>query len=313
MRLHKAHTEEKRLSGRFERREAFHGLGGHRAIGQFIVGFRADFIRRAFFARFAAFALRDVFERLRELARHAVKPRHRVLRPVLLIHADHFAARKPARLAPRRSVFKAMMLDLAQRGGVVAIRAEMLRQRHAIRLRIAEVRVEVPDLRRVGAQAGQNGRARRTAHRLGAVSAVENDAASREAVDVRRLRMLHAIAANVRPQVIDGDEEDVQRLRRESGEQRGKSEEEEKSGAWWCGGRTAGGVKDCRKKCGAVVPTASDESRGLNHTHFFFFTFSVMLAPTSVRQALSLARRRFASSLRDSARFFDSPGSFARS
>jgi hypothetical protein len=114
MRLHKAHAEEKRLSGRFERREPFHGLCGHRAVGQFIVGFRADLIRRAFFARFAAFALRDVFERIRELALHAVKLRHRVLGPVLFIHADHFAARKPAWLAPRRSVFKTMMLESCQ-------------------------------------------------------------------------------------------------------------------------------------------------------------------------------------------------------
>lgn len=102
-----------------------------------------------------------------------------------------------------------MMLDLAQRGGVVAIRAEVLRQRHANRAAHRGSACRDPDLRRVRAQAGQNGRARRTAHRLGAVSTVENDATSREAVDVRRFRVLHSVAADVRPEVIDGDEEDV--------------------------------------------------------------------------------------------------------
>ena len=159
MRLHKAHTEEKWLSGRFERREPFHRLGGHGTIGEFIVGFRADFIRRAFFACFATFTLRYIFQGIRELALHAFKRSHGVLRPVLLIYFHHLPARKPPRLAPRWAVFKTMMLDLAQRGGVVAVHAEMLRQRHAIRLRISEVRVEIPHLRRVRPQSREDGRA----------------------------------------------------------------------------------------------------------------------------------------------------------
>jgi hypothetical protein len=38
--------------------------------------------------------------------------------------------------------------------------------------------------------------------------------------------MLHAVAAEIRAQIIDGDEEDVQRLCGEGGEQRAKSGEE---------------------------------------------------------------------------------------
>jgi hypothetical protein len=40
--------------------------------------------------------------------------------------------------------------------------------------------------------------------------------------------MLHAVATNVRAQIIDGDEEHIQRLRRKSGEQRAKGEEEDR-------------------------------------------------------------------------------------
>ena len=150
MRLHKAHTEEKWLPGCFERRETFHSFHRHCAIGQLLIAFRTHFIGRTFFGRFAAFALLAAFHWVCIFG-HAIKLRHRVLGPVLLVHLDHVAAREPAWFGPRRAIFKAMVLDLAERGGVVAVGAKMLWQGHAVRLGIAEVRVEVPYLRGVRA------------------------------------------------------------------------------------------------------------------------------------------------------------------
>ena len=52
--------------------------------------------------------------------------------------------------------------------------------------------------------------ARRIAHRLLAIGALEEQPARGEPVDVRRLDVLRAVAAEFGPQVVRDDEEDVE-------------------------------------------------------------------------------------------------------
>jgi hypothetical protein len=99
-----------------------------------------------------------------------------------------------------------VVVDLADAGGKPAVLTEELRQRDDIRQSIAEMAVEVIDLRGIGPATGEHGGAAGIAERDLIVGAVKAHAAGREAVDVRRVR------AVVR-EIVDGDENDV-RLRR---------------------------------------------------------------------------------------------------
>jgi hypothetical protein len=64
---------------------------------------------------------------------------------------------------------------------------EKLRQRDHVWQGLAEMGLEVPDLRRVGARAGQKACTRRRADRLLAIGAAEDHPRSRDAVNVRTL------------------------------------------------------------------------------------------------------------------------------
>ncbi len=88
----------------------------------------------------------------------------------------------------------------------------MLRQRDHVGNDAAEVRLQIVDLGRIGAQAREKARAGWRADGLLAVGAVELHAASGEFVEIRTLDVAGAVAAQLRPQIVDGDEQDVELL-----------------------------------------------------------------------------------------------------
>ncbi len=124
---------------------------------------------------------------------------------------------------PRRFVVEAVgadavghvvVVDFADTGGEPAVLSEELWQCDGIRQSLAQMAVEVIDLRGIRPAAGEHGGAAGIAERDLIVGAIKSHAAGREAVDVRRVR------AVVR-EIVDGDEEDVW-LRRQ-----GRSQHEE--------------------------------------------------------------------------------------
>jgi hypothetical protein len=104
--------------------------------------------------------------------------------------------------------------QLAEADRRVAVEPKVLRQRDHVRQRLAEVPPQVPDAERIRPPPGQDGRARRVADRLLTVGAGEPDAAARERVEVGRARLRVAVGAEVRPQVVRGDEQHVRPRRR---------------------------------------------------------------------------------------------------
>ena len=114
------------------------------------------------------------------------------------------------------------MVDLADALRVVAVVLEVLGQGDDVRVDGAEVGVVPVDPDGIGAEPGHDRSAGRAAERLLAVGAVEADTRGGQAVDVGAEDMAGAVAPEVRPQVIDGDEKDVGALcgRRHRHEQR---------------------------------------------------------------------------------------------
>ena len=209
MRLDEAHGEEKRLVLRFERRETLHRFRSGCAIGELLVVFGADLIGGAFFGAFTIFSRGPPFLRGTVFFEVHVMPGDDLLCPIHRIGIDSPTLRIPVRLIPRTPVFKTGVVDFAEGRAMVAVRLEVLRQRDAIRLRRAEMRLEVPHLRHIGPEPGHDRRARGTAHRLLHIGPVEDDPASRDAVDVGRLDDGVAVAADFRTQVVDSDEEHI--------------------------------------------------------------------------------------------------------
>ena len=122
------------------------------------------------------------------------------------------------RHAPRSFVALPFVLppvveDLADALRVIAAVLEQLRQGHGIGFVNPKVRGQIPHSERVGSHAGEQRSTRGIAHGLLAVGAVENGATRGEAVDVRRLHLSAAVAAEFDAQVIDGNEENVRGLR----------------------------------------------------------------------------------------------------
>ena len=115
------------------------------------------------------------------------------------------------------------MIDFAHTLDKIAILLEILAERDDIRRIFAEMSDQIPHLRRVRAGAGHQTAARRRADRLLAIGALENDARFGDAVDVRTLDVVLAIAAELRAEIIHGDEQDIRLLRRGSGQSAGRS------------------------------------------------------------------------------------------
>ena len=121
------------------------------------------------------------------------------------------------RFAPRPAIFESFVVDLIDRRTVVTVGLEMLRQRNAVWLSGAEVSHQVPNLGRIRSQACHDRRARGTANRLLAVSSIEHNAASCNAIDVWALDDRIAVTAKFGSQVVYGNKQNVGLVR---GEQR---------------------------------------------------------------------------------------------
>ena len=107
--------------------------------------------------------------------------------------------------------------DFAEGGGVAAVVFEELWQCYDIGQTIPEEGAVVGDAGLIGAETGQERTATGIADRVLHVSAVEADGAGGEAVDVGRLDVGVAVAAEGVAEVVDGDEEDVEFLGRRGG------------------------------------------------------------------------------------------------
>src|SRR5262249_29410130 len=87
--------------------------------------------------------------------------------------------------------------------------AEMLRDGHRFRNRRAEIGDQVPHPGRIRTQPREEADTRRIANRLLAVGTRKHHPRRGEPVEVRRLDMLDAVAAEVAAHVIDGDEQHI--------------------------------------------------------------------------------------------------------
>jgi hypothetical protein len=103
----------------------------------------------------------------------------------------------------------ARMVDFTQRLGVITMLNEILRHRHGIRRRLAEVCRQVVDAEGGGPQSGHQIVAGRRADRLVAVSHLKEHAALRQAVHVRRLDLCLTVTPEQRLEVVHTDEQDV--------------------------------------------------------------------------------------------------------
>ena len=120
----------------------------------------------------------------------------------------------------------AVVVELADATDRVAVVLEHLRQRHHVRDHLAEFLRVIVHAGRVGAQAGQEGRAARVAEGILAIGAIEADPFAGERVDVRRQRRT-AIGAHAGAAVIRDEQQDVlTRLGRQAAE----AQEEQKGG-----------------------------------------------------------------------------------
>ena len=118
-------------------------------------------------------------------------------------------------LRPGRRIlggFAAPVEDLADGTGMVTVVLEVLWQGDCFRPGFPEMRIEIPDLDGVRSQSRQQGKSRRTAHRLLAVGPAEQCAALGQEIHVWRDRGLVAITSEGGAQIIDGDEQDIERF-----------------------------------------------------------------------------------------------------
>ena len=99
--------------------------------------------------------------------------------------------------------------EFAETNANVAGLLKGLRQSHDARQRFTKMRLEIPNAQRIGPAAGEDGSARGIADRLLAIGALEDDATPREGIEVRRLHLGMAVAAEVGPEIVGGDEENA--------------------------------------------------------------------------------------------------------
>lgn len=172
-----------------------------------------------FFSRVGPFKRRPA-QRLRLLLlRQLLQLLHIVQRlrrePVLM------RLRMPRGLAPRLRIVAGLTLavvkDLAERQARVAVVLEMLRQRDDVGQRRPQelvVRINADGRR---PQAAQHAVARRIANRHLAIGPLEPHGRSRQRVDPRGVHVVRAVAFQLGPQIVDGDEENVEGFLRVSG------------------------------------------------------------------------------------------------
>lgn len=94
---------------------------------------------------------------------------------------------------------------------MVASIAKKLRKCHSVRQCVSEVGFQVPDFGRIRTPTSQQGKTRRTAYSLLAVSSRKCHPARSEAIQVRSLCLSVAIATQRRSQIIDRDKQHIGR------------------------------------------------------------------------------------------------------
>ena len=106
------------------------------------------------------------------------------------------------------------MVNLAHALDEVAVIFKVLAEGDHVGQSDAEVCLQVPDLIRIGPSASQNTGARGRTDRLLAVRPLKGDAGFSETIEVGALDVVSAISAEFRPQIIDGDEQNIGANRR---------------------------------------------------------------------------------------------------
>lgn len=109
---------------------------------------------------------------------------------------------------PAHRIIESVVIDLAERAREPAAVLEVLRQRHHRRHHAAEIAADVFDAGGRRPAAGHQADPRRTAQGLLAIRAFKERAARGDTIDVGRLHRA-AVAPQLGPQVIDGDEQHV--------------------------------------------------------------------------------------------------------
>ena len=140
------------------------------------------------------------------------QPRHVLLGAIDRIGIERVSIDVHLGLAPGDRVLDVVVEDLADADSAVAVRHELLRQRDRLRRRLPKIGPQVPHADRIGPQAGHQARARRVAHRLLAVGPSKRHGRCGEPIDVRALGDLGPVAAEFLAQIVDRNEQDIERL-----------------------------------------------------------------------------------------------------
>ncbi len=105
-----------------------------------------------------------------------------------------------------RGQFAPGMKDLADADRTITAGAKQLRKRHDVAEAIPKVNLVREYLRGFRTQAGEERRAAGIADRVLTIGPLESQAACRQPIDVRRVDMRAAVAAEFRPQVVSDDD-----------------------------------------------------------------------------------------------------------
>jgi len=195
VRLHETHTHEERFAGLLCRPQPTHRFKRNLPVGVGVIGDVSGLGRRPArifpgLGRVFLFGFRSAVFRQGILGRLRLEMGNSPRGGVLAVAVSH-------------------VHDFAHGLGPVSVLLEILGHSDRIGPRRAEIGGEVVDPQRLRAQPGHQGIAGGRAHRLIAVGAVESQRAGGEGVNVRRLRVGVAVAAEDGLEVIDADEQHV--------------------------------------------------------------------------------------------------------
>ncbi len=202
--------EEERLVLDFVQRA--YGLVGDLAIEEFVIGHVARLVREHVRARLEGFGAHRSLPRL-STVRLGDCLALRIDRRVVFCRRFVVLRPLPGLRAPGIVVFVVAvrdMKDLADAAGFVAVVLKQLRQGHDIWHMCTNERFQVENLDRLRPPARQERCTRRIAERELAICTIKLQTLRGKRVDVRRLDLRMAVAAELGPQVVDGDEENIE-------------------------------------------------------------------------------------------------------
>ena len=205
VRAHEAHGEEEGLGGFFAGgAQARNGVGGDAGVGVGIVGHVGRFPGGAARERAGAGRAAEVVEEGLLIGGRAVARAGgiNILDDEIFVHGQ----------APGGGIVVGAVADVknfAHGLGAVAVAHEQLRERDGVGVGVAEVAAKLVEPGGGGARAEEQGETGGGADGLVAIRGVEAQAASDEAVEIRRDGGAVAVGAERGLQVIDEDEENV--------------------------------------------------------------------------------------------------------